>query len=258
MSRFMRLAKMTGLGTLGLVAYCSDRFNMPEIRAESRPRTFPTEKRKWDSNWDFREGLENGQDTKLAKRFIILIRHGQYHTDGKTESEMKLTELGREQARMTGQRLKELGIRYTKLIHSPMTRARETAEIIHEFIPDVPTEECPLLEEGSPIEPEPPSKTWRPPHYYHQDGARIEAAFRKYFHRASPHQEKDTYEIIVCHANVIRYFVCRALQIPPEAWLRFSLRHASMTSIIIYDGGKVSLRSFGDAGYMPPHTITTS
>ena len=40
-----------------------------------------------------------------------------------------------------------------------------------------------------------------------QDGARIEAAFRKYFHRAEPQQEKDSYEIIVCHANVIRYFI---------------------------------------------------
>ena len=41
------------------------------------------------------------------------------------------------------------------------------------------------------------------------DGVRIEAAFRKYFHRAPPQQETDSYEVIVCHANVIRYFVCR-------------------------------------------------
>ena len=45
---------------------------------------------------------------------------------------------------------------------------------------------------------------------------RIEAAFRKYFHRAESSQKEDSYEIIVCHANVIRYFVCRALQFPPE------------------------------------------
>ena len=47
-------------------------------------------------------------------------------------------------------------------------------------------------------------------------GFRIEAAFRKYFHRAESSQKEDSYEIIVCHANVIRYFVCRALQFPPE------------------------------------------
>ena len=30
-----------------------------------------------------------------------------------------------------------------------------------------------------------------------------------------------------------RYFVCRALQFPPEAWLRISLKHASITWITI-------------------------
>jgi len=44
---------------------------------------------------------------------------------------------------------------------------------------------------------------------FYTDGARIEAAFRKYFHRAEPEQTNDSYEIMVCHANVIRYFVCR-------------------------------------------------
>ena len=44
---------------------------------------------------------------------------------------------------------------------------------------------------------------------FYQDGARIEAAFRKYFHRADPEQKGDSVEVIICHANVIRYFVCR-------------------------------------------------
>ena len=44
---------------------------------------------------------------------------------------------------------------------------------------------------------------------FYQEGARIEAAFRKYFYRADPEQKGDTTDIIICHANVIRYFVCR-------------------------------------------------
>jgi len=58
---------------------------------------------------------------------------------------------------------------------------------------------------------------------FFRDSVRIEAAFRKYFHRAPPSQKEDSTEIMVFHANVIRYFVCRALQLPPEAWLRMSL-----------------------------------
>lgn len=44
---------------------------------------------------------------------------------------------------------------------------------------------------------------------FFRDGPRIEAAFRKYFHRAPPSQTEDSVEVLVCHANVIRYFVCR-------------------------------------------------
>ena len=44
---------------------------------------------------------------------------------------------------------------------------------------------------------------------FFRDGARIEAAFRKLFHRAKPTQKEDSVEIVVCHANVIRYFVMR-------------------------------------------------
>lgn len=47
------------------------------------------------------------------------------------------------------------------------------------------------------------------PEEFFTDGARIEAAFRKYFHRAPPEQKEDSTEVLVCHANVIRYFVCR-------------------------------------------------
>lgn len=46
---------------------------------------------------------------------------------------------------------------------------------------------------------------------FFSEGARIEAAFRRYIHRASPKQKTDSYEVIVCHANVIRYFVCRCV-----------------------------------------------
>ena len=71
-------------------------------------------------------------------------------------------------------------------------------------------------------------------------------------------QEKDSYEVIVCHANVIRYFICRALQLPPEAWLRFSLKHASITWVTIRPDGKISVRGVGDAGHFTPDKLTTS
>ncbi|XP_065579827.1 serine/threonine-protein phosphatase PGAM5, mitochondrial-like isoform X3 [Artemia franciscana] len=228
---------------------------------------------KWDFNWDRRDPKflvkpkKNETDDDLANRImevkpkasrhLFLIRHGQYVV-GPTDEERFLTPLGREQAKLTGQRLKELGFDYNLVLRSTMTRATETAMIIQDVLGETKTKSCDLIREGAPIKPEPPVSHWKPEVYFYQDGARIEAAFRKYFHRADATQEYDTYEVIVCHANVIRYCVCRALQLPPEAWLRISLHNGSITWLEIKPSGNVVLRGLGDVGHMPRNKMSTS
>eukprot|EP00562_Extubocellulus_spinifer_P016317 CAMPEP_0178560004 /NCGR_PEP_ID=MMETSP0697-20121206/11263_1 /TAXON_ID=265572 /ORGANISM="Extubocellulus spinifer, Strain CCMP396" /LENGTH=434 /DNA_ID=CAMNT_0020193247 /DNA_START=224 /DNA_END=1529 /DNA_ORIENTATION=- len=64
-----------------------------------------------------------------------------------------------------------------------------------------------------------------------------------------PHP-KHEFEIIVGHANVIRYFTCRALQIPPEAWLRLCTFNCSLTYLTIRPTGSVSCRMLGDIGHL--------
>eukprot|EP00555_Chaetoceros_dichaeta_P001881 CAMPEP_0198276650 /NCGR_PEP_ID=MMETSP1447-20131203/65424_1 /TAXON_ID=420782 /ORGANISM="Chaetoceros dichaeta, Strain CCMP1751" /LENGTH=456 /DNA_ID=CAMNT_0043971609 /DNA_START=41 /DNA_END=1414 /DNA_ORIENTATION=+ len=58
------------------------------------------------------------------------------------------------------------------------------------------------------------------------------------------------FEIIVCHANVLRYMTCRALQIPPEAWLRLCTFNCSLTYLTIRPTGTVSCRMLGDIGHL--------
>uniref|UniRef100_UPI0037E7C36E serine/threonine-protein phosphatase PGAM5, mitochondrial isoform X2 n=1 Tax=Semicossyphus pulcher TaxID=241346 RepID=UPI0037E7C36E len=229
----------------------------------------------WDFNWDKRDPstLSNGKKKEnvaedpsseqdngkpKATRNILLIRHSQYNLSGNNDKERILTPLGREQAELTGQRLAALGLKYDVLIHSSMSRATETANIISKHLPGPGVElfSCDLLREGAPIEPVPPVTHWKPDAVYHEDGARIEAAFRRYIHRADPKQKEDSYEIIVCHANVIRYFVCRALQFPPEGWLRMGLNNGSITWLTIRPSGRVALRTLGDSGFMPPDKLT--
>ncbi|KAI1901072.1 hypothetical protein AGOR_G00056370 [Albula goreensis] len=228
----------------------------------------------WDSNWDKRdpislmngkrkEGSSDDPSTELennkpkATRHLFLIRHSQYNLNGNGDREKILTPLGREQAEYTGQRLAALGLKYDILIHSTMTRATETAQIISKYLPGIEMVSCDLLREGAPIEPVPPVSHWKPDAaQYHEDGARIEAAFRRYIHRADPKQKEDSYEVIVCHANVIRYFVCRALQFPPEGWLRIGLNNGSITWLTIRPNGRVALRMLGDSGFMPPDKLT--
>lgn len=66
------------------------------------------------------------------------------------------------------------------------------------------------------------------------------------------------FEIIICHANVIRYFFCRALQLPPEAWLRLCTFNCSLTYLTIRPTGTVSCRMLGDIGHLPYELNTFS
>lgn len=161
---------------------------------------------------------------------------------------------------------------------SGMTRAKETADIIASYLPGVEyVEGDPMLNEGRPSHHIPGGKANdKMVEATDQNHPRIEAAFRKYFYRATeapstgkinstasnpqPPQEEclHEFEIIVCHANVIRYFVCRALQLPPEAWLRYCPFNCSLTYLTIRPTGTVSCRMLGDIGHLPYHASTFS
>jgi len=230
-------------------------------------------RRKWSYNWDSRDPLsmvsakkyeeadvENKQKMldalkPTATRNVLLIRHGQYKLDGDVKC---LTQLGREQALLLGQRLAASGVKWDSVTISTMTRALETAQIICDVLPAGFRQATDsVLEEGAPYPPEPPVQHWTPKHHkLYTEGSRIEAAFRKYIHRASVKQKADSYELVVCHANVIRYFICRALQFPPEGWLRIALGNCSITWIVIRPNGNVAVRCVGDVGHLTPDKVS--
>lgn len=131
----------------------------------------------WDSNWDHRANTtlskstsnqENDKSEKIRSksiRHIILIRHGQYNLKGAIDSERILTELGRQQAKLTGQRLADLKIPIDTVVISTMSRAQETGKLILDQLPikqSVEIRNDSLIEEGAPIPPEPKVGHWRP------------------------------------------------------------------------------------------------
>ena len=48
----------------------------------------------------------------------------------------------------------------------------------------------------------------------------------------------------------------RALQFPPEGWLRMGLNNGSITWLTIRPSGRVALRTLGDSGFMPVDKLT--
>ncbi|KAJ3312609.1 Serine/threonine-protein phosphatase pgam5, mitochondrial [Boothiomyces sp. JEL0838] len=241
----------------------------------------------WNNNWDY---MHNPENTQRSKHHIFFVRHGQYvsdHPDLKKYSGEEefyhndplrsLTKLGRDQARYAGdaivETLKHEGLfkgdgTAIRVISSDMLRAQETATIIHEKIQDAQNKSSKdatlilfkqdsILREGAPCSPQ--GSDWRPSDAaFYQDGCRIEAAFRKYFHRQEPDRPtiqkdkvKHSVDIIVGHGNVIRYCFLRALQLDPAKWLRLAPYNASITRFSINEEGLVSTRGFGESGHIP-------
>jgi len=212
---------------------------------------------KWNDNWDFRASKKPKSG---ARRTIILVRHGQYHDRVKDADERTLTDLGKTQAEETAKRLKEFGYKFDKIIISTMIRATQTGEIIAKHFPDVDVEYSGLIEEGFPAAPRPPLKGWEleddPDHP--KEAARMKEGFEKYIHRAEEHAEGSECVVLVCHGNVIRSFICRALQIPVEYWLRFGGDNGAITILSCSASGSTSLWNFGDTGFMPVEMLTYS
>jgi len=205
------------------------------------------------------------------------VRHGQYDETYKEDGKRILTALGRAQAEKTGERLAELLSEATgpvRLHSSTMTRAIETADIIstkltHLNVPRV--EANPDLSEGYPAVVVPRRSKDGPgsisPKLL-ENSQRIENGYNTIFHRATAPVDEDgervgsshehEYDIVVCHGNVIRYMALRALQLPPEAWLRLTTFNCSLTYLVVRPGGRVSLRTLGDTGHLPMALTTFS
>ena len=81
----------------------------------------------------------------------------------------------------------------------------------------------------------------------------LDRLFARYF---TPAEEAARSEVFVCHGNVIRYLVTRALGVDSLAWLEMSIGHASMTRIRVEPDGSFRVVAVGDVGHLPPNLLT--
>ncbi|CAF0732449.1 unnamed protein product [Didymodactylos carnosus] len=236
--------------------------NQSENSSGDHKRSTPIQStQKWNWNWDGRQ-LSTVDDVKTkACRHIYLIRHGQYTTRVDHEDKKHLTALGNEQAVLVGKALLDSNIKFTRFVQSGLIRAIQTANHVNEYLKFDKIEQDPNLNEGLPYIPDPPGRIVEEiaKGNIEVETARLETAFHTYFHRPLTNQTEDSHEIIVCHGNVIRYFVCRALQIPADAWLRFNLYHCSITHLMLGSNGRVvCLSMYNGIGLNTPRGTGTN
>lgn len=199
---------------------------------------------------------QNNNSEKKGTRTIYLIRHGHYdEADERDEYTGKgLTPLGIAQARLVSARLEAMPVKFTSLISSTMTRARQTAMIINQEFPELKLKQDALISECTP-------PTWRKDIMAKTDSTEvsecvenIEKAFQEYF-IPSP-DENDKNDIIVCHGNVIRYFVTKILKVDTMSWLQMSITNCSLTIVRITPNGSIKLDTFSDYGHIPENMRT--
>ncbi|UCH84778.1 MAG: histidine phosphatase family protein [Candidatus Latescibacterota bacterium] len=188
-------------------------------------------------------------------RYLYLIRHGQYDYDDASDPDVgkALVPLGIAQARLVAARLGSLPVDMTALWSSTMTRARQTARVIGDDFPALQLDTSKLLRECIP-------PTWRKdvvadvdPGEMSECVDQLEEAFATFF---VPSLDRERHDIIVCHGNVIRYFVTKVLGVDTMAWLGMSVGNCSMTVVRIDPSGLMKILMVGDIGHIPSNLQT--
>ena len=200
-------------------------------------------------------GAADAADAAEHSRYLYLIRHGHYDYEDEADPDVgkALVPLGVAQARLVAARLSSLPVEMTMLRSSTMTRARQTALVMGEDFPELELEQSKLLRECTP-------PTWREdivadvdPQEMSECVDQLEKAYAEFF---IPSPDIDRHEIIVCHGNVIRYFVTKVLGVDTMAWLGMSIANCSVTVVRIDADGRTKLLTVGDAGHIPPNLQT--
>ncbi len=187
-----------------------------------------------------------------AARTILLVRHGEYDADPAADPRLgpHLSALGVAQAHLVGARLAGLPGAITGLHVSPLYRARDTAAAIGEALPGQRFDTVEDLAECTPPTRRAAATKDEKPEELAACQAQLDRVFAAWF-KPSPDGERS--DLFVCHGNVIRYLVTRALGVDSKAWLEMSVGHASITKILVKADGSMQVLSVGDAGHLPPN-----
>lgn len=208
----------------------------------------------------------------MSTRTIYLVRHGDYKLDKimrldrnltleqHYELHMKeggLTPTGEEQAKLTGKRFSTLPI---DAIHcSSLRRTLETAKMIAKEFPGIKMQKSRLFWECVPSIP----KDFAHHEHFkyisekdvHQWKKQADEAFERYFKST---RRTDKHEIIVSHANLIRYLICRTLNIQPDTWFNMCIDNCGISEIRIEPDKRIRLVSYNDVGHLLPQLRTQS
>jgi len=181
----------------------------------------------------------------MATRHLYVVRHGAADAFG------ELTETGRRQSALLGERL--AGLPIGAVWHSPLPRAARSAQILGEHLPAVSVREAAELVDHVPHVPDdiPPAWAGFFDGYDAAEaaaGARVADALIERFARPA---DTETHEVLVTHAYPVAWLVRHALDAPPARWLGLDCGNAALTVIEYRSGLAPTLVVYNDMSHLP-------
>lgn len=189
----------------------------------------------------------------MTIRYLYITRHGDADPFG------QLTDTGREQARLIGERLARIPL--DAIWHSPLPRAADSArEIAQHLPPHIPVAEAAELIDHVPYVPAPNETpaSWIP-FFDGYDTDEAESGHRtaqslitRFATTPDPAEhEGDIHELLITHAYPIAWLVRDALDAPATRWLGLNSANTALTVIEYRPGLRPSIVMFNDMSHLP-------
>ncbi|MEW2179075.1 histidine phosphatase family protein [Streptomyces sp. NPDC005406] len=189
-----------------------------------------------------------------ATRYLYLTRHGEASPD-----ESELTENGRRQAVLLGERLRDSPL--TAIHHGPLPRAAQTARLIREQLDGVPLQ---LSDQAGDYIPYVPQRHELPPESADAMLARL-AEFPAAEREQGPELAREAlvrftgpvagdqprHELVVTHNFLTGWLVRAALDAPRWRWMGLYHANAALTVIRYAPGRPAAVLLYNDTGHLP-------
>ncbi len=76
-------------------------------------------------------------------------------------------------------------------------------------------------------------------------------AQRAYEHFFKIPGDREQREILICHGNIIRYFLSRVMNAPPDIWTSMDIRNGSVSEVAVTEG-RLRVTAVSGVGHIPP------
>ncbi len=185
-------------------------------------------------------------------RYLYIARHGDADPFG------ELTDTGRRQADMLGERLAHIPI--NSIWHSPLPRAAGSAHEVARYFPSTPVVEAAELIDHVPYVPTPDEmpSSWVP-FFDGYDAAEAEAGHRiaqslvgRFATTPDPAEhDSDIHELLITHSYPIAWLVRDALAAGPARWLGLNSANSALTVIEYRPGLPPGIVMFNEMSHLP-------